>query len=182
MSDSEKDKPRESEEKLAERLEHAYEHMLERVRDALEEFDEETRPRLRQAVARARERAVELGELTREEAEQIGEYISRDLSEAGDFLSRTGRELRDWLRFDIEMLEARLLDMLLGATDRTSSEIAAMRETGVINFRYHTGEIAGPGTLYCEQCEHPLTLKRTGHIPPCAHCHGTEFRRPKRAT
>jgi hypothetical protein len=181
MSDSEKDKPQESEEKLAERLEHAYEKMLERVRDALEEFDDQARPRLRQAVARARERAVELGELSREEAEHIGEYIRRDLSEAGDFLSRTGRELRDWLRFDIELLEARFLDMLMGAADRTRSEIAAMRETGTISFRYHTGEIAGPGTLYCENCEHPLTLKRTGHIPPCSECHGTRFHRPRRA-
>ncbi len=182
MSDKDKDSKLESEGKLAERLEQAYENMLERVRDALEEFDDETRPRLRQAVAHARERAVELGELSREEADRIGEYIRRDLSEAGDFLSRTGRELRDWLRFDIELLEARFLDMLLGAADRTRSEIAAMRETGTINFRYHTGEIAGPGTLFCEHCDHSLTLKRTGHIPPCAHCHGTEFRRPKRAS
>lgn len=181
MSEREQDKQPESKEKLAERLEHAYENMLERVRDALEELEEETRPRLREAVAHARERAVEMGELSREEADRIGEYIRRDLSEAGDFLSRTGRELRDWLRFDIELLEARFLDMLLGAADRTRSEIAAMRETGTIDFRYHTGEIAAPGTLYCEHCDHALSMRRAGHIPPCPHCHGTEFRRPKQA-
>ncbi len=163
---------------VAHRLEQAYNTMLERVRHALDEFGEETGPRLRLALERARERAVEMGELTREEADRIGEYLRRDLNEAGDYLARTGHELRDWLRFDLQLLEARFLDMLLSAADRTRSEIAAMREAGTIDHTYHTGEITAPGTLYCRACDHALELRRTGHIPPCPSCQATEFRRP----
>jgi NADH pyrophosphatase NudC (nudix superfamily) len=42
---------------------------------------------------------------------------------------------------------------------------------------YHTGEITGIGTLFCDNCGHSLHFSKTGHIPPCPHCSHTRFHR-----
>ncbi|MES9926605.1 MAG: hypothetical protein ABW158_00685, partial [Candidatus Thiodiazotropha sp. 6PDIVS] len=42
---------------------------------------------------------------------------------------------------------------------------------------YHTGEVTGPGTLVCAQCGKEMHFKKTGHIPPCSGCKGTDFQR-----
>lgn len=42
---------------------------------------------------------------------------------------------------------------------------------------YHTGETTHGGTFACTNCNTEMTLKRSGHLPPCPKCHKTEFRR-----
>ncbi|MCK5669240.1 MAG: hypothetical protein KAI15_09155, partial [Gammaproteobacteria bacterium] len=40
-----------------------------------------------------------------------------------------------------------------------------------------TGEIAGFGTLVCDECGEKLHFHKSGHIPPCPKCHKTSFHR-----
>ena len=42
---------------------------------------------------------------------------------------------------------------------------------------WHSGQIAGIGTLECAQCGEQLHFHKTGRIPPCPKCAGTEFAR-----
>lgn len=42
---------------------------------------------------------------------------------------------------------------------------------------YHTGETTHGGTFVCTDCQTKMTLKRSGHLPPCPKCHKTDFRR-----
>jgi hypothetical protein len=42
---------------------------------------------------------------------------------------------------------------------------------------YRTGEITGPGTLVCDNCEERLHFHKAGHIPPCPKCHGVIYHR-----
>lgn len=42
---------------------------------------------------------------------------------------------------------------------------------------YHTGESSQGGDFRCVDCGQEITLKNTGHLPPCPKCHHTEFRR-----
>lgn len=154
---------------------HAYDRMLERVRDALEELG--SAPQLQIALERAKARAVELGELSREEADRIGEYLRRDLQDAGNFVTTSGRGLRDWLAFDIEYLEQWFRDYWMSATDMTRVELANLQR-GLPPIDYHTGDLAAPGTFICRSCGQTVTLRRTGHLPPCPKCHGTVFGRP----
>ena len=161
-----------------EKLIHGYNRMLERVKEFLEKTVEEEAPKLRQAIEHARDRAVELEELTREEAEKVAEYLRRDLADAADYLSSDEvQELKDWLRFDIQLIEERLAEMFLSVADKATVEFLKFKEQLQRTERYHTGEITGPGTLVCVSCEEVLHFHGTAHIPPCPKCHYTVFKR-----
>lgn len=165
---------------LTERLEQAYETMLERVRHTLDELDDKLTPRLTHALKAARERAEELGELSREESELIADYVQRDVEDAGEYLARTGGDIRDWLKFDLELVEDRLLEWLMKAADQTDLELLSLQEQAERTRYYHTGEITGPGTLACSACGQTLRFQKAGHIPPCPKCHGQEFLRARK--
>lgn len=155
----------------------AYEKMLERVHQTLEHAEQDTLPTLKRSIEQARERAVELGELTREEAERVASYVERDMKDAAGFLGETQQQLSDWLKFDLRLIENRLLEMFADVADRTRLELDALAERARQASFYHTGEVTGPGTLACRGCGKVMHFHRAGHIPPCPKCHGTEFQR-----
>jgi len=155
----------------------AYDTMLKRVSDVIETAEQSTIPALKKNIERARETAVEVGELTRDEAEKIATYLERDMHDAADFLSETGKEFKDWSRFDLELIEDRLLEMFANVADKTKLELDALARQARHASMYHTGEVTGPGTLVCTSCDKEIHFHKTGHIPPCAGCHGTEYRR-----
>jgi hypothetical protein len=155
-----------------ERMVAAYETMLERV----SEFSGKAGPALGKAIDNARETAVELGELSREEADKIALYIERDMTDA-NFLVETGQDFRDWFKFDVQLIEARLFSMFASVADQTSLELRDLAERARRATVLRTGEITGPGTLECAGCGEHLHFKKAGHIPPCPKCKGTEFKR-----
>ncbi len=160
-----------------EKLVHAYNTMMERVKAALDIVDKQTVATVDEGIERAKEKAVELGELTREEAEKIGDYLRRDLEDAGEYLADSGEELKQWLQFDLELIEDRLWDMFAQAADQTKLAFLQLAERAQRASQYHTGEITTLGTLQCVQCGELLHFHATGHIPPCPKCHGSVFRR-----
>lgn len=160
------------------RLTEAYNRMLERVREVADETTGEALPAIQKGVDKARETAVELGELTREEAEKIGAWLKRDLQDAGHYLSETGHELGDWLRFDLGLIEDRLVDLLTGLADKTALEWMQLDEQFRETVEYRSGEVTGPGTLICKSCGQAIHFHDTAHIPPCPKCHSSQFRRP----
>jgi len=164
-----------------EHLVEAYDIMLKRVSDAIEKAEQTTIPVLKKNIEHARETAIEVGELTRDEAEKIAAYLERDMHDAADFLSETGKEFKDWGKFDLELIESRLLEMFANVADKTRLELDALAEQARRASMYHTGEVTGPGTLTCVSCGKDIHFHKTGHIPPCAECHGTEYRRTGRA-
>ncbi len=159
------------------RLVNAYEKMLEQVDEMLGKAEKTSLPLLRKSIDVTRDKMVEMGELTREEAEKISDYLERDMKDAAHFLNETGEEFRHWFKFDVELMEARVMDLLAKVADRTRLEMdrfaGQMREAS----SYHTGEITGPGTLICTACGKELHFHKAGHIPPCPKCHATGFRR-----
>lgn len=164
------------------RLIQAYDRMMERVKIRLEELEQaekEVLPQLRVSIEHAVEKAVELDELTREEARLIGGYLKRDLEDAGQYLTTTGRDLRAWLRFDLDLLEDRLLEFFQRGVDQSRLDLLAFEalseigETG----QYHQSEITGPGTLRCENCGELMVFHTSAVIAPCPVCGGKLFRR-----
>lgn len=157
------------------RLAEGMDRMLERTRAYKKEGGRGTT--LRDALEQARERAVDLGELTRDEARMLAEFLWRDLEDAGGFLARTGRSLRDWLYFDMELLEREFLERFLTVADQTRVEWLEFERQSKQPPVYRTGEMTTAGTLECLACGQQMRFKRPGHIPPCPHCGGTEFQR-----
>ncbi|WPL16518.1 hypothetical protein Thiowin_01476 [Thiorhodovibrio winogradskyi] len=161
------------------RLVDAYERMLERTRERLDAAEDAT-PKLRDWLEKARDHMVELGELTREEANRVAEYIERDIEDAAHYLVDTGEELKTWWRFDLELIEERLLEVFTSVADQTSLQLQAWAERAEqarTQRRYHSGEITGPGTLVCNHCGARVHFQRATRISDCAECQGKEFRR-----
>lgn len=103
-------------------LVHAYKRMMERVRHAIEEAESKALPTIRHSIEKARQKAVELEELSQEEADKVAYCLKRDVHDAGKHLAESSHELGDWLRFDIERIEDRLLDIFSRVADRTRIE------------------------------------------------------------
>ncbi|MBU0501246.1 MAG: zinc ribbon-containing protein [Gammaproteobacteria bacterium] len=160
----------------ADRLPSAYEKMLKLVHDSKEAVEKDALPLLRERMGQAREKVVEMGELTREEAEHISEYLERDIQDAAAYLSNTGDEFVSWLRTDITLIEAKLLDMFSQVADQTSLQLKQWAEQARTT-PYRTGEVTGPGVLFCRNCREELHFYKAGRIPPCPKCRGNEFLR-----
>lgn len=160
-----------------EKWQNAYDDMMLRVRTAIEEAEEDTLPALQRFIHNARDTAVELGELTRDEAEKVAYYVQRDLQDAGQHLAATGHELGDWLRFDVELIEERLLEALALAADHTRLEMLQFEQELKAGPTWNSGEFAGPGTLICDSCGNPLHFHSTGEIPACPNCSHTAYHR-----
>jgi polyhydroxyalkanoate synthesis regulator phasin len=159
------------------KLAHAYEQMLKRTHERIEAAQSESAPRFRDLLAKVRDHMVELGELTREEANKVSEYIERDIKDAAEYIAETGEDLRDWWRFDLELMEQRMLDMFASVADQTALNLAQWAESARLMSLYQAGEIAGPGTLVCDRCGAETRLLKPGRIPACSDCGGTLFRR-----
>jgi hypothetical protein len=162
------------------KLTHAYHRMMERVKLRLDEVrkaEQDIAPAIQQSIEHASETAVELGELTREEAQLISGYVKRDLEDAGHYLAETGEDFKTWLRFDMELIEDRLLEWFGNTADHTRLELLAFGVPAGETASYLTGEITGPGSLQCDTCGERLAFHSPGTIPPCPVCGGTTFSR-----
>jgi len=160
----------------------AYRRMMERVKIRLEELEQAEKaafPQLSASIEHAAQKAVELDELTREEARLIGGYLKRDLEDAGQYLATTGHDLGAWLRFDLELLEDRLLDFFRRGVDRSRLDLLAFEAppAGAEPVRYRSGEITGPGTLQCEECGEQVVFHAPAAIGSCPGCGGMLFLR-----
>jgi len=155
----------------------AYDDMMMRVKTAMEEAEESTLPVLQRFIRNARDTAVELEELTKEESEKIAYYLQRDLQDAGKHLAETGHELGDWLRFDMDLIEDRLLSVLAMVADRTRLEMLQFEHDIKEGPAWNSGEVSGPGTLVCDSCGATMRFHATGYIPNCPECGHTVFHR-----
>jgi len=169
---TENDKP-----DVVDKMVDAYERMLERTEELIERTGKETVPAFRELLAKARDNMVELGELTREEAAKVAEYVERDVKDAADYIARTGDDLKAWWRFDLSLIEQRMLDTFSAVADQTSLQLRNWAEQARQASLYHTGEVSGPGTLVCTACGAEMHMHGTGRIPPCPRCHATGFKR-----
>ncbi len=161
-------------------LAQAYEKMFERASEHFHNAEKKTGPLLHKMIDEAKEKAIELKELSKEDAEKLSAYLKRDLSDAADYLSETGHDLKDWLGFETILVESGILDLMLKAADKTTLQLLKIKEEAQQASAYHTGEITGPGTLVCDQCEEKLHFHKAGKIPPCPKCHATSFHRSVR--
>lgn len=159
------------------KLVQAYNRMMERVRHAVEGAEAKALPGIRHSIEKARETAVELEELSHDEAEKVAYYLKRDMQDAGRHLAETSHELGDWLRFDIDRIEDGLLELFSRVADRTRVEWVELQRELEKDPPFHSGEVTGPGTLYCTACNEALHFHHTSRIPACPKCTNGTFRR-----
>jgi len=154
---------------LPDRLANAYDQMMEHASFALDRARNDSVPSIKHLLNAARDEVVAAGDLTLEEADKVIGYIRRDLGHAAVYMETYRREFSDWLRFDIQLLERRVAEVFSMMVDHTRETLDefAMRADSI---GWKTGEIVGPGTLHCKNCNQLLHFHKTGHIPPCPKC------------
>jgi predicted RNA-binding Zn-ribbon protein involved in translation (DUF1610 family) len=162
------------------RLLAAYHTMLDRLNKALNQAEEQAGPTLESGLEKAKQAATDLEELSHEEAEKLGDYLRRDLQDAGNFLASSGEALKDWIRFDIDLIEDQFMEAFANMADHTRDELDKLEFQANQLGEWKTGEITGMGTLRCTGCGEELHFHEPGHIPPCPACHGTTFKRVSR--
>ena len=182
MTDPEKTSPQDEPGKApVDKMVAAYEELLKRTQETLETAQQESVPHFRELLDKARDNLVEIGELTREEAHKVADYLRRDVEDAASYIAETGEDIREWWRFDLELIEQRMMDLFAKAADQTSLQLAQWAETARQMSLYQAGEITGPGTLVCDKCGAETHFVQAGRIPPCADCGNTAFRRKEQS-
>ena len=155
----------------------AYETMYEHVAQNLHKAKDKTGPLIHQLVDDAKEKAKEVEEVTEEDAEKLTAWLKRDLDDVISYLSETEYAVKDWLGFETSLIKNAMIHMMLETADKTTVELLRMKENAHKPYDYHTGEIAGFGTLICDECGEKLHFHKAGKIPPCPRCHKTSFHR-----
>ena len=159
------------------RLEQAYNRMLQKLSTDLEALPDRSGVVLNDLLKSARGEVLANGQVTTEEADTVTDYLRRDLHDLGSFLGKGPTDWRDWLRMDIAMIEAGLLNALSSVADQTKVALAEFAARAYRVGEWHTGEITGPGELTCMECGGTVHLSKAGRIPPCPRCRHTRFHR-----
>ena len=160
-----------------EKLVAAFEHMVENVADSVRNAEAALEPTIEEMVHNAKVLARDLYALTQEEAETLAATLKRDLHKANQVLNREQRELKDWFSFDLELIEARFIDLVANAADKTWLDFRAFEEANRHLELYTSGEICNPGAFRCDACGEIVRLERTGPVPQCPTCGGDQFHR-----
>ena len=154
-----------------------YETMYEQVAENLHKAKDKTGPLIHQLIDEAKDKAKEIEEVTEEDAEKLGAWLKRDLDDVISYLSETEYAVKDWLGFETSLIKNAMIRMMLETADKTTVELLRMKENAHKPYDYRTGEIAGFGTLICDECGEKLHFHKAGKIPPCPKCHKTSFHR-----
>lgn len=156
----------------------AYNQMMSRVQKHIDNAEANAVPTLQKAIEQAKDQAIHLGEVSLEEAEEIGNYIKRDINDAAEYLMETSHDFSEWLMLDIDIIEQKVVELFLSVADKTRIELEQISHSACNNFsEYKSGEITGPGTLICMQCEQVIKFTTTGTIPDCSQCGARRFKR-----
>jgi hypothetical protein len=128
-------------------------------------------------IDHALERLSEWEELSREEVVKIGDYLKRDLKDAASFINENGSELKDWLKFDLDLIEGTIGDTFSNMVDETRETLKGFEQEASRVGEWHTGEVVGIGTFECKSCGEVIHFHKPGHMPPCPKCRSSKYRR-----
>ncbi len=119
---------------------------------------------------------VALNKFSDNEIVMLEEYVKRDLIDAARYLDKTGKDLKFWLGFDVVRVKREFWERFSEAADQTTIELHQLNEQAA-NAEYHSGELAGLGTLVCDQCGEKYHFHKPSRIPHCIKCNNTRFQR-----
>ncbi|MDH5323897.1 MAG: zinc ribbon-containing protein [Gammaproteobacteria bacterium] len=154
-----------------------YNQILKNIKTFVSQTEDEISAKFNLALESAKKTSAELQDFTREEVDLISEYIKRDIHDAAHHLAETGEELSDWLRFDTQLVEAKLLELMSLAVDTSRVELAQLTQRARQESVWASGETTSPGTLQCRGCHHNLQFHNTSIIPRCPKCNNDQFQR-----
>lgn len=157
------------------KLEAQYDQFAQRFTELYKAGQEKGQEAMERALELAREQLTAAGDLGAEQGERFKSYLQRDLDQTVSDMQKLGEEARD--RFHPARLGAGALASLATMFESAGKGFEFLSRKTEEALTYHTGELTSAGTLTCRKCGQTVHMSRTGHIPPCPGCHGTEFRK-----
>ncbi|MCW8884682.1 MAG: zinc ribbon-containing protein [Motiliproteus sp.] len=155
-----------------------YNRLLERVYLSIDGFEKRSWPFIKEKIEEAAEVELAAEEMTREELDLLQAYLKRDLKDLGYYAHKTGEGVASWLKFDLNILEQRVVEMLKELADKTRIEQVELNQRlGHGPEDYIVGEISGVGTLRCLECGSLVQLTEAAVIEPCHQCQSHYFHR-----
>jgi hypothetical protein len=149
----------------------AYSQLLNHWNETMDE----TLHSLAEALEHAKEKTHQSSDLTHDEVNQVSGYVQRDVQHAAQHLSEAeSNSLTEWFKFDVELIETLTLDAFASLADKTSIELARLKEMAT-KHSYHSGNITIAGTFLCDDCGKEIAFKTTSEIPHCPACGGNTF-------
>jgi len=156
------------------KLINGYNTMLDKLSEWTEKADETAGPMIINGVKETEEFLAEFQEWSKEEIDLISRYVKRDLHDAASKMETNNKDFKEWLEFDLQRVEERLLSVFANMADKTREELEHLNDMAN---EWHTGEVTGIGTLTCTHCGKELHFHKSGRIPPCSSCNHTQFKR-----
>lgn len=156
------------------KLVHGYETMLDKLAEWAEKADETAGPVLINGLKDAENFLHDFKLWSKDEVDLISQYLRRDLHDAAVHMEQENQELKNWLGFDVQQVEEKVLSLFANMTDKTRLELDKLDRRAN---EWHTGQVTSIGTLVCKKCAKELHFHKPGRIPPCPACGHTEFRR-----
>jgi hypothetical protein len=147
------------------------------VADDLHNVEDKTGSAMHELINEAKDKIINLEEIAEEDAEKLAAWLKRDLDEVMNYVSESEYSLKDWLGFETSLIKNAMIHTLLETTDKATLALLRMKKNTHKPYDYHTGEVAGFGTLICDECGEKLHFHKAGKIPPCPRCHETSFHR-----
>jgi len=158
-------------------LKDAYDWMLNFAKVVTHETEDNLSIKLHYLMDKIKNQAYTLEEFSREEIDKVADYLQRDIHDAAEYLSEEGRELQDWLKFDVELIEDRLLELLSSAINTTNIELDNLNETAQRENLCYKGEVTSPGSFLCDACGYSFSSFGIQELPACPECGGDVFKR-----
>jgi len=160
-----------------EKLVAAFEHMVENVSESMHQAEEALAPTIDEMVHNAQHLAREVFTLTQEEAESLGATLKRDIHKANKAMNQQSKELKDWLSFDLTLVEDRFIDMIAHAADKAWLDFRAFENEDHQASLYRSGEVCNAGSFSCNKCGEIIRLPAAGQITACPACKHEKFYR-----
>jgi hypothetical protein len=101
------------------KLAQAFSNMAEHVNQAIHNAEELLAPTIDEMVNNAKVLTKEIHQLSQEEAAFLSEAMKLELETADEALNEQKKELKDWLGFDLLLVEQKFLDLLERTADKS---------------------------------------------------------------
>ena len=168
MADAKKP-PNEDRERLA------YERLAESALEAIRDAGEVTADTISDSIDKAGEALEAAEEFTSGQVSAAKLALQLDLGALAENIGRGAVFVQDAL--DPGRVASGFLSMAGEVLESASDALDSWKERVRQPLLRTTGEITGPGTLTCTNCDEQIEMEDTGRVPPCWKCHRTEFRK-----
>jgi len=149
-----------------------YDLLAARFKELFESGAEKSGEFAREALEKARKQLTAAGIFSEERGKKLKTFLERDAAVMAESMRDQAVERLNPSRLGAGALAS--LTSMLQAAGNVLNDIAKRADKALT---CRSGEVTSAGTLTCLSCKHQIHFKKTGRVPPCPTCHGTEFRK-----